>query len=34
VPKTGSKAVDLPAVLKTLDERGVSKKLVRAPEAE
>jgi hypothetical protein len=31
VQKTGSKAIDLPAVLKTLDERGVTKKLVRAP---
>lgn len=34
VQKTGSKAIDLPAVLKTLDERGVTKKVVRAPEAE
>jgi hypothetical protein len=31
VQKTGSKAIDLPAVLKTLDERGVTQKLVRAP---
>lgn len=34
VQKTGSKAIDLPAVLKTLDARGVTKKLVRAPEGE
>lgn len=34
VQKTGSKAIDLPAVLKTLDERGITKELVRAPEAE
>lgn len=34
VQNTGSKAIDLPAVLKTLDERGVTKELVRAPEAE
>lgn len=34
VQQTGSKAVDLPAVLKTLNERGISKKLVRAPETE
>jgi hypothetical protein len=34
VQNAGSKAIDLPAVLKTLDERGVTKELVRAPEAE
>jgi hypothetical protein len=34
VQKGGSKAIDLPAVLKTLDERGVTKELVRAPESE
>ncbi|MCZ8091926.1 MAG: hypothetical protein O9331_00395 [Acidovorax sp.] len=34
VQKTGSKAIDLPAVLNTLDERGVTKKLVRGPEGE
>lgn len=31
VQNAGSKAIDLPAVLKTLDERGVTKELVRAP---
>lgn len=34
VRETGSKAVDLPAFLKTLDYRGITKELVRAPEAE
>jgi hypothetical protein len=34
VQRAGSKAIDLPAVLKTLDERGVTKELVRAREAE
>lgn len=34
VRMTGSKAVDLPAFLKTLDYRGITKKIVRAPEAE
>lgn len=34
VQKTGSKAIDLPAVLMTLDGRGVTKQMVRAPEAE
>ncbi len=34
VQETGSKAIDLPAVLMTLDERGVTKELVRAPQGE
>ncbi|WP_332747686.1 hypothetical protein [Hydrogenophaga sp.] len=34
VQNAGSKAIDLPAVLKTLDERGVTMQMVRAPEAE
>lgn len=34
VQKTGSKAIDLPAILKTLDYRGVTKILARAPVAE
>lgn len=34
VKTTGSKAIDLPAVLKMLDEQGVTMKQVRAPETE
>lgn len=34
VRSTGDKAVDLPAFLKTLDHRGITKQIVRAPESE